>query len=204
MHLFLQNVLDRERNEVSTFVLALKKTFSLLGGVYAPLFFCAACLMGISLPFFMWKGGAVIDALLGARGVGILTSELTQGMWVMVCMLALFLVASFLITRLEGKMRDVFMHLAYIAEVITLFVLSLGVIKIFLLNACIFLLWRMFPETRVRMFFTGAFFLCLVWIFFALAADVALRVSTIGDMVSVLGLCTLFFLAITRPLFRAA
>jgi hypothetical protein len=202
MHPFVKQFLDREKEQAQAFQFALKKAFDLLGGMYAPLFFCAACLMGIALPFLAWKSGDVVNALLGARGVGVLTSELTRGMWMMIVAIAIFFGSNLLLTRLQGKMHEVFTTLAYICEIVALLVLSTSATSVFIVHALLIFAWRVFPQKRVRGGIAVVWFLGLAWMFFVLATDVALRVSTIGYMVSLLALTTLFFCAVTRPLFE--
>lgn len=197
----VSKILDREKASLKDFQFSLKKAFDLLGNVYAPIFFCAACLLGISLPLFAWKSGGVLNALLGARGVGTLTSELTQGMWLMVVALVIFFGTKIVLTRLEGKMHEVFMRLAYTCEIIMLILLSAGALSVFFTNLFLFFLWKIFAEKRIRIGIAVVWFLGLVWMFFSLAADVTLRVSTLGDMVSIMSICTIFFFAVTRDIF---
>lgn len=165
------------------------------------MFFCVACLMGISLPLFAWKSGGVLNALLGARGVGVLTGELTQGMWMMIVALVIFFGTKMVLNRLEGKMHEVFVRLAYTSELIVLILLSASALSVFFTHIFLFLLWKIFAEKRIRIGIAVVWFLGLVWMFFSLATDITLRVSTLGDMVSILAVCALFFIAITRPLF---
>ncbi|MEK9156863.1 MAG: hypothetical protein AAB448_01880 [Patescibacteria group bacterium] len=202
MHPFIAKIITREKESLREFQFSLKKAFDLLGNVYAPIFFCVACLMGISLPLFAWKSGGVLNALLGARGVGTLTSELTQGMWMMIVALVIFFGTKMVLTRLEGKMHEVFMRLAYTCELIVLVLLSASALSVFFAHIFLFLLWKICAEKRIRVGIAIAWFLGLVWMFFSLATDVALRVSTLGDMVSVLAICALFFCAVTRPFFQ--
>lgn len=201
MHPFITKIIAREKESLKDFQYSLKKAFDLLGNVYAPIFFCTACLMGISLPLFAWKSGGVLNALLGARGVGTLTSELTQGMWMMMVALVIFFGTKMVLIRLEGRMHEVFTRLAYTCELIMLILLSAGALSIFFVNLFLLLLWKIFAEKRIRIGIAIAWFLGLVWMFFSLAADIILRVSTLGDMVSILAVCALFFIAITHPLF---
>lgn len=202
MHPFIAKIITREKAFLKEFQYSLKKAFDLLGNVYAPIFFCTACLMGISLPLFAWKSGGVLNALLGARGVGTLTGELTQGMWMMVIALVVFFVTNVILARLEGRIHEVFMRLAYVCELIVLMLLSASVLSIFFAHAFLLLLWKIFSEKRMQMSIAIVWFLGLVWMFFALATDIALRVSTLGDMVSILAICSLFFCAVTRPFFQ--
>lgn len=201
MHPFIAAIITREKESLKEFQFSLKKAFDLLGNVYAPIFFCVACLMGISLPLFAWKSGGVVNALLGARGVGVLTSELTQGMWMMIVALVIFFGTKMALTRLEGKMHAVFMRLAYTCELIALILLSASALSVFFTHILLFLLWKICAEKRIRIGIAIAWFLGLVWVFFSLATDITLRVSTLGDMVSILAVCALFFISITRPLF---
>lgn len=198
----VSNILDREKASLKDFQFSLKKAFDLLGNVYAPIFFCVTCLMGISLPIFAWKSGGVLNALLGARGVGTLTSELTQGMWMMVIALVIFFGANVILTRLEGKMHEVFMRLAHTCELVVLILLSASALSVFFMHISLFLLWKIFAEKRIRISIAIVWFLGLVWMFFSLATDIALRVSTLGDMVSILAICALFFCAVTRSFFQ--
>jgi len=202
MHPFIAKIITREKASLKDLQFSLKKAFDLLGNVYAPIFFCTACLMGISLPLFAWKSGGVLNALLGARGVGTLTSELTQGMWMMMVALVIFFGTKMILARLEGKMHEVFVHLAYICELIALILLSAGAFSIFFAHILLFILWKIFAEKRIRIGIAVAWFLGLAWMFFSLAADIVLRVSTLGDMVSILAVCALFFCGVTRPLFQ--
>lgn len=202
MHPIVKRILDKERARAQEFRFALKKAFDVLGSVYAPLFFCAACLMGIAIPVFAWKTGGVINALLGARGVGALTSELTQGMWMMIVALVIFFGGKVLLERLEGKLHEVFMKLAYIAEIIMLLLLSANFFSVFVVHLLLLFVWRMFDHKRIRGGVVVLWFVGLVWMFFSLATDVALRVSTLGDMVSVLAVCALFYCAVTRSFFK--
>lgn len=202
MHPIVKRLLDKEFARAQEFRFALRKAFDILGNRFAPLFFCAACLMGIALPLFAWKTGGVLNALLGARGVGTLTSELTQGMWMMIIALVVFFSGHLLLARLEGKLHDVFMKLAYIAEIVMLLLLSANVLLVFVTHLVLFFVWRIFEQHRVRAVLAVVWFVGLVWMFFSLATDVALRVSTLGDMVSILAVGTLFYCAVTRPFFH--
>lgn len=204
MHPIVKNILERENARAQEFRFALKKAFDMMGNVYAPLFFCAASLMGIALPLLAWKTGSVLNALLGARGVGTLTSELTQGMWMMIVALVVFFAGRLLLARLEGKLNEVFMRLAYIAEIVMLLLLSANVLSVFIVHFSLFFMWRIFEERRVRAAMVTVWFAGIVWMFFSLATDVALRVSTLGDMVSILAICALFYCAVTRPFFKEA
>lgn len=204
MHPLAKQILDKEYARAQEFRFALRKAFDLLGSKYAPLFFCAACLMGIALPLFAWKTGSVLNALLGARGVGTLTSELTQGMWMMIIALGIFFAGKILLARLEGKLNEVFMKLAHIAEIFMLFLLSANVLTILVVHIILFAVWRLFEMRRIRAVIATVWFVGLVWMFFSLATDVALRVSTLGDMVSILAICTLFYCAVTRSFFHEA
>lgn len=202
MHPIVKRVFDKEYARVQELRYALKKAFDILGNIYAPLFFCAACLMGIALPVFAWKTGGVLNALLGARGVGTITSELSQGMWVMVVALAVFFGAHLLLSRLEGKMHDVFMTLARICEMSALLIYTTTYFGVFVTSVLLFIAWRIFEHVRVRGSIATIWFFGLTWMFFSLATDVALRVSTVGDMVSILAVCVLFYYATTRSFFR--
>ncbi len=202
MHPFITSLITREKTSLHELQFSLKKAFDLLGNMFAPLFFCAACLMGIALPFFAWKGGRVVNALLGARGVGTLTSELTQNMWMMIIALVIFFAARIVLMRLEGKLYEVFKRLSWIAEIVTLFVFSVSFFSVFLAHTILFLFWEVLQEKRIRTGIALVWFGGLIWMFFSFASDVVLRVSTIGDMVSILAICTLFFCAVTRPFFQ--
>lgn len=202
MHPIISSIFTREKEALQEFQFSLKKAFDLLGNMYAPIFFCAAALLGIALPVFAWKSGGVLNALLGARGVGTLTSELTRGMWILVVALVVFFVANIALSRLEGKMREVFVRLAHVCEIATLLFLSAEFLSIFFIHIILLLVWRLSTQNYLRIGIATIWFLGLVWMFFSLATDVALRVSTLGDMVSILAICTLFFIVVTRQMFQ--
>lgn len=202
MHPRIKNVFDKEYMRIQDLRFALKKAFDILGNMYAPIFFCAACLMGISLPVLAWKTGGVINALLGARGVGVITNELSQGMWVMVIALAIFFASHLALARLEGKMHAVFASLAHIAETLTLLVILVAHFGVFLVHAIMITAWHLVEDKRVRAIIATTWFLGLVWMFFSLATDVALRVSTLGDMGSLVALCTLLYCTTTKKFFQ--
>ena len=195
-------IVEREKMNLQEFRFALKKAFDILGTVYAPIFFCAACLAGGALPVAAWKAGDVANALLGARGVGVLTSELTQGMWMIVVALGVFLGGRMLLARLEGKLHEVFTRLALVAEIIALLLVSAHVLVVFIVHALLLGIWTIVNNNHARGILAVVWFLGLVWMFFGLATDVALRVDTLGSMVSILAVCTLFYYAVTRAFFH--
>lgn len=201
MHQIVVSLLTREKERINAFRFDVKKALDLLGNVYAPLFFCAACLLGLSVPVLAWKSGGVINALLGARGVGTLTSELTQGMWVMIITGAVLLASELILYRLEGKMREVFLSIARIGEIVALLLLSIGTLSLFFSNIVLLFLWNIFESTRIRTGIACIWFLGLSWIFFSLVTDVTLRVSTLGNAMSILLINIFFFGAVTRTFF---
>lgn len=199
MYPFFERLIQQERVRLRAFFSDTKKAFDLLGNTYAPFFFCCALLAGITLPVIALKSGDVVNALLGARGIGVLTSELMRNMWVIVGATAGYIATRVIIARLSGKIFEVFVRMIGMVMRVALLGMSIGVFPLFLFHAGILALWHLCLDKRLRWLMVVGWSGIVVGVFFHLASTVALRVRTMGDAMSVLLVMVATFFVTTMP-----
>ncbi len=203
MQQLLRLYIENEKKNVIALRDALMKAFEILGNMYAPLFFCIACMHGIATPFLVVNGGDMLNALLGSRGIGVLTSEAVANVWMTIVALLIFFITKFFLNKLEGKIFQTFENLTRIVNTCALLIISISSPGIFCMNIFFISAWRLSNKIKIQVTMLFAWIGALTWIVFSLATDIAKRVSTLGDGVAMGAIMTLVLIVTTRDFFTS-
>ncbi len=184
MHPILHRHYERLRDDIRLFQGDVGRALEILGSLHGPLFLCAALVLGILPALFFFEGGILLNALLGARGIGVVTHDVVKNIWITISLAVLVCILHEALLILQGKLRKIFFTIQEIVQMIilgTFIVLesSLGLFLIFFssLGMCI-------AVKEYRKYF---FILSVMATFFALSSlsqDVVVRARTIGDAAS--------------------
>ena len=176
--------IDRAKNdlivEVKRYRADLGRVIDVLGK-YAPVFIIAAVLGGLAIPVLIWQGGSMLNALLGARGIGTSTSELRHAIWFASGTFVVLLMSSIVFSRLQGKYADVLAALRDGVLVFgSLFLLTPALYALLVaLVAPIFLIvLERYPKIRIVV--PILLFAISLQILFASTTSIVLRVTSIG------------------------
>lgn len=166
-------------------------------GVFGPLFLLLAVCEGVFPVLTVHGLGGWLDAVLGARAVGAVTSDLTAATRQMLFFFALSVVSTgFSQVLLGGRARIALQCVALCAAFFTVFILSFPIfISLFIASLLFFVSWFSIAHDRVRaLVFLVVGTLFMSQIFWRISQLVMVRAYTVGEALSYLLLGCFFLL----------
>ncbi len=151
-------------------------------GKYAPFFLAAAVANGVGVVVGLWYATAGLNALLGARGIGTITSELSSTIWTVIIALVIIFIGQMILARLQGKYRETLLLLrdgVIIFSLLFLLTPALYALIIALFAPSFLIIFR---SQKIVQYVIALLTLAVtLQLFFASITSIVLRVTSMGS-----------------------
>jgi hypothetical protein len=195
----------RAVDRVTTFGRAVGDVFQALGG-WGIVFLLVQLLLGLLPVFVVLTLGSTVDAMIGARGIGVVTSDLNDQLGRWLVMLVVAFLAYVFSARFTGKAGEVGRGLRDIVIFGSLLVYLVTIQQIFLAGILLLILATdiiFFHDVRVRM--AGLLLAILVGsaIAHTLIRFTVLRSYTVGEGLTMVAAITMLMVCLKLRIARA-
>ena len=139
-----------------------------------------------SMPYLavVWFGGSV-DAISGARSLGLWTDDVNSSMWVLLGVMVLLCISIFITKQFEGLSASVARGIRWFAFIISALIFLLPVAPFVISIIGLLLVAEIWIEARVRSLIWLAVIGLLCWLEWNLIESIVFRMTTLGEGLSI-------------------
>lgn len=171
------------RQRLLEFVNDLKNVITALG-VWSSVFILAEVILGLLSVAGVMTLGLTIDAVIGARGIGVMTTDVTSQLWRWLLILLIGFAAYMFVQRFSGKAAAVGQNIAELIFSVAMFAYFLFAQQ-YLLVCIYFVLWLaevfFLRDRRVRLLILSIAILISIYAVKVLIGYTVLRAYTVGE-----------------------
>ena len=199
---FVKNHAERIANATNLFITDVRK----LSGASRAIAFgvlCIAVVRGIGAALIFQSVGNLVNAAIGARGVGVVTDDLQSAWWIMLVYLVLAFTSTMMIRRLSGLSFSLVQRIVEMLQPISLLVVAWPMLNSSLSVILLFLAVRWFVQNHIIVALLSSA-ICIATLLSAhdILVFTATRTMTVGTMLAVAGASLYFGCSVAMAPYR--
>ena len=199
---FVKNHAERIANATNLFITDVRK----LSGASRAIAFgvlCIAVVRGIGAALIFQSVGNLVNAAIGARGVGVVTDDLQSAWWIMLVYFLLTFISTTMIRRLSGLSFSLVQRIVEILQPISLLVVAWPMLNSLLSVILLFLAVRWFVQNHIIVALLSSA-ICIATLLSAhdILVFTATRTMTLGTMLAVAGASLYFGCSVAMAPYR--
>ncbi|KKW30311.1 MAG: hypothetical protein UY72_C0015G0008 [Candidatus Uhrbacteria bacterium GW2011_GWD2_52_7] len=199
---FVKNHAERIAGATNLFIADVRK----LSGASRAIAFgvlCIAVVRGIGAALIFQSVGNLVNAAIGARGVGVVTDDLQSAWWIMLVYLLLAFTSTMMIRRLSGLSFSLVQRIVEMLQPISLLVVAWPMLNSSLSVILLFLAVRWFVQNHIIVALLSSA-ICIATLLSAhdILVFTATRTMTVGTMLAVAGASLYFGCSVAMAPYR--
>jgi len=199
---FVKNHAERIAGATNLFIADVRK----LSGASRAIAFgvlCIAVVRGIGAALIFQSVGNLVNAAIGARGVGVVTDDLQSAWWIMLVYFLLTFISTTMIRRLSGLSFSLVQRIVEILQPISLLVVAWPMLNSLLSVILLFLAVRWFVQNHIIVALLSSA-ICIATLLSAhdILVFTATRTMTLGTMLAVAGASLYFGCSVAMAPYR--
>ena len=199
---FVKNHAERIAGATNLFIADVRK----LSGASRAIAFgvlCIAVVRGIGAALIFQSVGNLVNAAIGARGVGVVTDDLQSAWWIMLVYLRLAFTSTMMIRRLSGLSFSLVQRIVEMLQPISLLVVAWPMLNSSLSVILLFLAVRWFVQNHIIVALLSSA-ICIATLLSAhdILVFTATRTMTVGTMLAVAGASLYFGCSVAMAPYR--
>ena len=199
---FVKNHAERIAGATNLFIADVRK----LSGASRAIAFgvlCIAVVRGIGAALIFQSVGNLVNAAIGARGVGVVTNDLQSAWWIMLVYLLLAFTSTMMIRRLSGLSFSLVQRIVEMLQPISLLVVAWPMLNSSLSVILLFLAVRWFVQNHIIVALLSSA-ICIATLLSAhdILVFTATRTMTVGTMLAVAGASLYFGCSVAMAPYR--